>query len=161
MREIRRVMSEISSLNSRILTHVYRRAWDRDLLREMQTQLEGKKRELERLRTVAPRTQTAGSLSAGPLTADDGEDTVTVHDTRLIANALFTQRPLIYESDEWLSYRRVCAALVRLFAHEIDDETFDSTEFLRHCGLSLKDAEEISRRPGDYIRRSEELFGKE
>lgn len=157
MREIRRVMSEISSLNSRILNHVYRKAWDRDLLREMQTQLEGKKRELERLRTVTPRTRTAGSLPA----AGEGKETVTVHDTRLIANALYTQRPLIYQSDEWLAYRRVCAALVRLFAYEVEGEAFDSTEFLTHCGLSLKDAEEISRRPGDFIRRSEELFGKE
>ena len=163
MREIRRVMSEISSLNSRILTHVYRKAWDRDLLHEMQTQLEGKKRELEQLRTVTPRTRAAASLSAGPPTATeaDGEETVTVHETRLIANALYTQRPLIYESGEWLAYRRVCAALVRLFAHEVDDGSFDSTEFLTHCGLSFKDAEEISRRPGDFIRRSEELFRKE
>ena len=159
MREIRRVMSEISSLNGRILEHVYRKAWDRDLLREMQAELEEKKRELERLRTLTPREGgPARRLAAGETAA---EETVTVHDTRLIANALYTQRPLIYQSDEWLVYRRVCAALVRLFAHELQDESFAPVEFLTHCGLSLKDAEEISRRPGDFIRRSEELFGED
>ena len=85
------------------------------------------------------------------------EDALNVHDTRLVANALFTQRPLIFESDEWPAYRRVCASLVRLFAYELaEGGEFESVEFLRHCGLSLKDAEEIARRPGDFIRRSED-----
>lgn len=156
MRDIRRLMSEISSLNSRILEHVYRKAWDRDVLSDLQTQVEQKQRELDEMRTVYADTErTVSQLTANE---DARGIPLTVHDTRLIANALYTQRPLIYQSEEWLTYRRVCTALVRLFAFELQaGGEFDSVEFLKHCGLSLKDAEDISRRPGDYIRRSEEL----
>lgn len=150
-------MSEISHLNSSILEHVYRRAWDRELLRSMQEELERKKRELAAIRAEATRRRSAAPAITGETLS--GEQTVNVHDTRLIANALYTQRPLIYASEEWPAYRRICASLVRLFAHELEESgEFDQVEFLTHCGLSLSDAEEISRRPGDYIRRSEEPF---
>ena len=157
MREITRLMSDISALNARILRQVYRKAWDREVLADLDAQVERKRRELDRLRTVrygsdrAPAELMANENARGtPLTA---------HDTRLIANALFTQRPLIYKSDEWLAYRRVCAALVRLFAFELQaGGEFDPLEFLKHCGLSLKDSEEIAGHPGDFIRRSEELL---
>lgn len=150
-------MSEISHLNSRILEHVYHRAWDRDVLRSMQDQLAAKKRELAAMRAAAARRQAERPAIAG--TTGSGDQDLTVHDTRLIANALYTQRPLIYASDEWPAYRRVCASLVRLFAHELQDGgDFDEVEFLTHCGLSYSDAQEISRHPGDYIRRSEEPF---
>lgn len=157
LREISKLMSEISHLNSRILEHVYHRAWDRDVLRSMRRQLDAKKRELAALRASAARRQSARPAITGDTLPGDEE--LTVHDTRLIANALYTQRPLIYASEEWPAYRRVCASLVRLFAYELDESgEFDQVEFLTHCGLSYSDAEEISRRPGDYIRRSEEPF---
>ncbi len=159
MRDIRRLMSEVSSLNSRILEHVYRKAWDRDVLSDLQTQVEQKQRELDEMRTVYAETE----RPVPELTANEDARGIplTVHDTRLIANALYTQRPLIYQSEEWLTYRRVCSALVRLFSFELQaGGEFDSIEFLKHCGLSLKDAEEISRRPGDFIRRSEDLPGE-
>jgi len=157
MRDIRRLMSDIAGLNSRILEHVYRKAWDRDLLSRLQAQVEEKQHELDELRTLV-----AGGESR-PVELGANEEAqgtpLNVHDTRIIANALFTQRPLIYESDEWAGYRRVCAALVRLFAFELQaGGEFDPIEFLTHCGLSLKDAEEISRRPGDFVRRSEEFL---
>lgn len=156
-RQIARLLSEISSLNSRILENVYHRAWDRDLLRGLQGELEEKKARLERIRSNPnvgpPRTPRLTGHVAG-----EGEP-LKVHDTRLVANALYTQRPLIYASDEWQAYRRVCASLVRLFAHELESTgEFDKVEFLTHCGLSLADAEEIARRPGDFIRRTEEPF---
>lgn len=156
MRDIRRLMSEIAALNSRILEHVYRKAWDRELLSDLRSQVDRKQRELDELRTVYAGTR----YPAPELTANEDARGIplTVHDTRLIANALYTQRPLIYQSEEWLAFRRVCAALVRLFAFELQaGGEFDSVEFLKHCGLSMKDAEEISRRPGEFIRRSEEL----
>lgn len=159
MRDIRRLMSEISALNSRILEHVYRKAWDRDVLSELHTQVEQKQRELDEMRTVYAETR----RPVPELTTNEDARGIplTVHDTRLIANALYTQRPLIYQSEEWLSYRRVCAALVRLFAFELQaGGEFDSVEFLKHCGLSMKDAEDMSRRPGEYIRRSEDLPGE-
>lgn len=87
---------------------------------------------------------------------------MTIHDTRLIANALYTQRPLIFQSDELPAYKRICAALVRLFSWELQEGgDFDPVEFLTHCGLSLSDAEEIAAHPGDFIRRSEELLDDE
>ncbi|MFW5686380.1 MAG: hypothetical protein ACOC0O_07000 [Spirochaetota bacterium] len=158
MRDITRLMNEISSLNSRIMEHVYRRAWDRDLLRAMQQELQEKRRQLSEARTLRRSDRPPG------LIGDDRphqERDLDVHDTRLIANALFTQRPLLYQTDEWPAYRRVCASLVRLFAHELADSDFDSVEFLTHCGIALKDAEQMSRRPGDFIRRSEEARGEE
>lgn len=155
-------MSEISHLNSSIREHVYRRAWDREVLRSMQEELDRKKRELAAIRAAATRAEAARRRAAPPAITGEtlsGEQELTVHDTRLIANALYTQRPLIYASEEWPAYRRICASLVRLFAHELQESgEFDQVEFLTHCGLSLNDAEEISRRPGDYIRRSEEPF---
>ena len=157
MREISKLMSEISSLNSRILEHVYHRAWDRDVLRSMQEQLAAKKQELAAMRAAAARRSSSRPAIAGATLSGDQE--LTVHDTRLIANALYTQRPLIYATEEWPAYRRICASLVRLFAHELQEGgEFDEVEFLTHCGLSFTDAEEISRHPGDYIRRSEEPF---
>lgn len=150
-------MSEISHLNSRILEHVYHRAWDRDVLRSLQEQLDAKKRELAAMRAGGARRRPTMPAITGETLS--GDQQLTVHDTRLIANALYTQRPLIYASEEWPAYRRICASLVRLFAHEMQESgDFDQVEFLTHCGLSLTEAEEISRRPGDYIRRSEEPF---
>jgi uncharacterized protein YjiS (DUF1127 family) len=154
-REFRRVMSEIASLNARILDHVYRKAWDRNLLSRLREEVDAKKAELEQLRASLPRRPDRAPSASHAA----GEDALDTHDTRLIANALYTQRPLVYESDEWPAYRRVCASLVRLFAHELHESgDFDSVEFLTHCGLSREDAEEISRRPGDFIRRSEESW---
>jgi hypothetical protein len=150
-------MSEIASLNSRILRNVYHRAWDRDLLRSMQEELEEKKRQLDAMRRARPSERSETPQITGTVHA--GDQRLTVHDTRLIANALYTQRPLIYASEEWSVYRRVCASLVRLFAHELEETgEFDQVEFLTHCGLSHAEAQEMSRRPGDHIRRSEESF---
>lgn len=158
MTEIKRLMTEISSLNARILRNVYHSAWDPDLLRRLQHDLERKKRELRELRTLR-----AGEHRPARRIEDayePEEDAVNIDDTRSIANALYTQRPLIYQSDEWLAYRRVCVALGRLFSFELERRGgFDLVEFLRHCGLSLSEAEEIARHPGDFVRRSEEAQG--
>ena len=158
MREITRLMNEISRLNAQILEHVYRKAWDRDRLSALHDEVEARKRRLAELRARV--AQTAEARPKQISQADDGDDALNLQDSRLIANALYTQRPLIYQSDEWPAFRRVCAALVRLFAYELQGQgEFDSIEFLTHCGISLKEAEQIAGSPGDYIRRSEEFLG--
>lgn len=158
IREITRLMNEISRLNAQILEHVYRKAWDRDRLQALHDEVEERKGRLAGLRARA--AESVASRRQQITKPDDGDAALNLKDTRLIANALYTQRPLIYQSEEWPAYRRVCAALVRVFAYELQDRgEFDSIEFLTHCGLSLKEAEAIARSPGDYIRRSEEFLG--
>jgi hypothetical protein len=85
------------------------------------------------------------------------DEIVNTDDTRRIANALFTQRPLTSDEAAWNQYRMICASLVRLLANElVRDNEFDAAEFLVHCGFAPDDADEIARRPGAFIRRSED-----
>ena len=160
MREIRRLTTEISTLNSRIREHVYRRAWDREVLQGLSAQLETKKRRLEELRLLSIRQYPRGSMIGPPNRTD--EEPLTFNDTTLIAKALHAQRPHIYEPDGWPAFRRACAALSDHFARELGEGgRFDPLEFLVQCGLPLTDAERIVRQPEDFIRRSEDTLNGE
>ena len=168
LRQISRLMSEISTTSARIREAVYRKAWNRGEIEALERELVGRRRELDELRAeyarrhheaAAADSAAGGGATDGTTDGATGGPTVTVQDARLLANALYTQRPLPDQSDEWPVFRRVCASLVRLLAREVaatGGEEFDPLEFLTHCGLEYGEAEQIAARPGEFARPSDE-----
>ena len=142
-RILRRLMNDLQRVDRELRTAVYRRSWDKQRLKKLREEKTRKREEIDRTREdfaaqVMTRAQ-AMRISGGP-----AQEPMTVRDSWMIANALYSSRPAVYERDQWVLYRRVCAALLRVFANELSgggEEAFDGVEFLTHCGLPLQEAE--------------------
>ena len=152
------VSQDLSTLNLRVRNSVYHSSWDPEVLRRLRLEVTAKRAELSSLKAQLSEARIASEADVPEHTPSEDPKMMSVDDSRRIANALFTQRPLAEGGSDWDAYVRVCASLVRVLDHElIVDGGFDRREFLLHCGLSPEHATDIARTPGEFIRRSEDL----
>jgi hypothetical protein len=144
-------MKDLSRINRELRTEVYNRAWDRDRLRELRAERERKEEEIEQTRTAMAQALALRSMQ-GAIAGGPAQEPMDVRDTWVIANALHASRPPVYEREQWVLFRRICASLMNLFVRELSgggEDAFDPLEFLSHCGLPFKEAELLAGTRGD------------
>ena len=142
-----RLLDEIGSLQSRLVAGVRRQGKSLEQVKMLERQINTRKDRVEVLKreylaTLRRKQQIEGAVAPG-------ESPMTIEETRLVAATLKTQRPLIYSTEEWAAFRRICASLAELFAARFAGATdgFDTERFLIDCGLSTEDARRLSPEP--------------
>lgn len=142
-RKLRRLMKDLSRINRELRTEVYGRAWDKGRLRELRAERDRKESEIEQAR-MAVAMSFAVKARQGSIAGGQQQEPMNVRDSWIIADALHATRPPVYEREQWVLFRRICATLMNLMIREFSgggEEVFDPLEFLIHCGVPYQEAE--------------------
>jgi len=146
-KQINRLLDQIGTLQTRIVDGVRRKGKSIEQIKLLERQIATRKARVE----VLKREYLAGFLtrSRNEGATAPGEAPMTVDEAMMVAATLRMQRPMIYNTEEWPAFRRVCAALAELFEARLAGaaKPFAPEQFLLACGLSSDDARRLSSPP--------------
>lgn len=143
VRHLRRLMKDLSRIDRELRAEVYDRAWDKNRLRELRAERNRKEKEIDDYRSSVAAHLAARAAQAA-VTGGAQQEPMNVRDSWIIADALHASRPPVYEREQWVLFRRICATLMNLMIREFrggGEEAFDPLEFLTHCGVPYQEAE--------------------
>lgn len=143
-RKITRLLDEIGTLQRKIVDGVRRTGASLGDVKLMERQIATRRTRIE----VLKREYLSGLIRRPEIegSVQPGESPMTVDEAMLIAETLRAQRPMIYRSEEWPAFRRVCASLAEFFSVRLAGAAvpFDAERFLIACGLTSEDSRRLS-----------------